>query len=757
MAAAATASSPDSIRKFYLVPACETEADPTLISGKMHKHLSKIGEQQAKKVAKTLSSVPFSTIYCSDLRNAKETAVIIGQGFYTPISTKFLGEFSFGELEGKLISSYVDILNKAIRSFDYDTIEKRRSFRIAKGAENVQEAFDRMSNVLKTIASKATDQNIVIVSHARLINAFMATILFRDIHAIQVKKGGLAVFEYNSDRFFFSGGKKISAAGKTPQEGLFERSLLGKGVEEGWGNKIPESKKNRFIALADSFFAGINDRKIMDELAEIYACTAGHKSEAKARYVKEKHRKALGSYAKHLILDSIEETKGFASVVKGNIAPGSPLINQLLLFLYEFGDAEMLSTYVHSLYSHFGNECPVDDFVREWAKKVYQDFQERKPISFSMLAKLIRDKRISYDSIESIPPFNDPKLSFDILKKLAALGVKEAEDALCWAYYYNQIGLGLSIEERLEGLRELAEQGNEMAQGKIGAVYEENKFHDLDICNLTEEQRKDGIESLFKIEGTRKHNFYITELCWNNGFDKLPYQLSLQERIDTLQARAKSGDHQSLDYLLLMCDENRIGDAERKSKIDLKWDAQQRLNKIEELEIIANDTGKMHLDHIGGLFACWIKDNSIGYEENKISLNWSLEGRIDCLKELAFKRRNLDAADALAEAYVKNRLKNEKLNMSFDERLAKLHELALNGSRKAASKAAKFYSNNQSVIHEFRDIDHSVMDNQTKTQKLIELIIEGRHYNLDKHLTMNESLKGVLKLIFTTLQTLDQR
>src|SRR5690349_4004568 len=115
MAAAATASSPDSIRKFYLVPACETDADPNLISERMNSHLSRIGEQQAAKAAKKLASVPFSVIYCSDLRNAKQTAGTLAQDRICEIIVKKdLREFSYGELEGYPISWYVNILNKAI-------------------------------------------------------------------------------------------------------------------------------------------------------------------------------------------------------------------------------------------------------------------------------------------------------------------------------------------------------------------------------------------------------------------------------------------------------------------------------------------------------------------------------------------------------------------------------------------------------------------------------------------------------------------
>ena len=63
-------------------------------------------------------------------------------------------------------------------------------------------------------------------------------------------------------------------------------------------------------------------------------------------------------------------------------------------------------------------------YSRLGVQKICKDFQDRKPISFAMMARLIVERKVLCVSFRSLPPFNKPNLCSEILKKLASLKMK---------------------------------------------------------------------------------------------------------------------------------------------------------------------------------------------------------------------------------------------------------------------------------------------------------------------------------------------
>src|SRR3954467_9265903 len=87
----------------YLLRHGETDwnRDGNRYAGRTDVPLSDRGREQARAVATTLASVPFSAIYCSTLQRSRETAEIIAASHNLPVvADPRLIEIDFGTWEG---------------------------------------------------------------------------------------------------------------------------------------------------------------------------------------------------------------------------------------------------------------------------------------------------------------------------------------------------------------------------------------------------------------------------------------------------------------------------------------------------------------------------------------------------------------------------------------------------------------------------------------------------------------------------------
>jgi len=481
--------------KFYLVPSGDTDDDPKLLPKQIFSALNAEGRNQALKVAEHLSSIPIGIIYCSDSPNAIETATKINEKYNCQIiSTYALREFQYGRLAGRPISDYHEIIIRIKGSKKYNTFEKRCHFPFGEGSETVQDVSDRMTALFKYVLSQQVHTHILFVSHPRVINAFVASLLQRDIDAVAVAPSGFAVISKASDddHFRFWGGKNISISSRMPTEGLFETTFLTSDIDEGWGSlssnrndedkKLQKARKQLFTLLADAHFTKKDKDVTSPDFLQLYQLAMPPEIKEKAKRIKESFLKELRNYAIEIVRDDDVVGEGFAEGIKGVVLPASHRINHYLMCLYECGDTTMLSSYTHYLENYFGGYDGVQSFVFEWVQKVYSDFKSRKPISYPMMAKLISERSVGKVSIAEMFPFSNIPVSFDILIKLAALHVKEAEDGLTHVYstsfigkLQNKVELNLPAEERIEWLGRLARQGNEKAQEALATIYHDNE------------------------------------------------------------------------------------------------------------------------------------------------------------------------------------------------------------------------------------------------------------------------------------------
>lgn len=128
--------------------------------------LNKKGEEEAIKVGKELSHVPFSTLYSSPLIRAHATAREIAKHHDLPIQlVEGLKERSYGDFEGMTFNE--------IERHPYFQKHLRKNWYLlgAPNGESFEESTKRVGKTLATIVSKHANETIGIVAHGGVIKS----------------------------------------------------------------------------------------------------------------------------------------------------------------------------------------------------------------------------------------------------------------------------------------------------------------------------------------------------------------------------------------------------------------------------------------------------------------------------------------------------------------------------------------------------------------------------------------------------------
>ena len=134
-------------------------------------HLSELGRAQAALLGDRLRRMEFSSVYCSSMERARETA-LIALGEDHPIEfMDDLREISFGEWEGMLVS---EVQERYPGDMERWFVSPSR-VSIA-GAEPFDEFHDRASRTVDGIIDD-TEGDILIVSHGGIICAWLTHVL----------------------------------------------------------------------------------------------------------------------------------------------------------------------------------------------------------------------------------------------------------------------------------------------------------------------------------------------------------------------------------------------------------------------------------------------------------------------------------------------------------------------------------------------------------------------------------------------------
>lgn len=163
---------------FYIVRHGETHANAKgIIQGQKRVDgdtLNKIGESQAKKVAKELKKIKFDAVYSSDLIRAQKTAEIITlEHQLAVITTKALREKIFGSFEGKTHKELRDHVQALSQEFEKLSLEQKHTYKYDKGWESNAEANTRLTTFLRELAIGYGGKTILIVSHSAIMRAFL--------------------------------------------------------------------------------------------------------------------------------------------------------------------------------------------------------------------------------------------------------------------------------------------------------------------------------------------------------------------------------------------------------------------------------------------------------------------------------------------------------------------------------------------------------------------------------------------------------
>ena len=432
--------------------------------------------------------------------------------------------------------------------------------------------------------------------------------------------------------------------------------------------------------------------------------------------------------------------------------------NEWLSEMYQNGAYDFsLYVYYHSVY---GNKEEIQKLKEHWLQKVKADFEEGKPHSFPMIATWIREREISCAGSE--PLFDDPKIFLPLLKKLAYLGVTEAQDTLSSAYQYNELGAGestiqlnLSVEDRIAGLWELVFWGHAYSKYTLGSFYFRNNLN-KGMYSILEDARRKGMEKLIEIEGNIP-NGQITAHFAKNCIGDLKCNYSLEERLSHLTKKAKNGDWQAFEFLREIYHTGKMPNDD----LSLELNEEQRKDHFQELRTEKNET--LYRDFLAlslidptPLFPCQLTEIQ----------------RVEALaQQLSSERGSRGLViHTLERCYLRNRWKDgQQLGIPFETRLKNLEELAsIHKARDAIWAVAAFYLPDllsEYVIDEIEQIPEELeiqkrdeIPYEERFKHIFDLAIQGEHWNFIQEIIQpqltNQTLKEIVTLLISHLESI---
>ncbi len=145
-----------------------------LLQGHSDTNLSKLGREQAKKLAKGLEKYPIDKIYCSDLKRCRQTiAPFLKLHKDIPIEyTAEIRERNFGRFEGKKKEEMISEFKE--KGYTLNTLK-------IPGVESFSEVRKRISGFVKKLFEKEKGKNILLVIHGGTKFALMMDLFKRDL------------------------------------------------------------------------------------------------------------------------------------------------------------------------------------------------------------------------------------------------------------------------------------------------------------------------------------------------------------------------------------------------------------------------------------------------------------------------------------------------------------------------------------------------------------------------------------------------
>jgi broad specificity phosphatase PhoE len=137
--------------------------------------LTELGQEQAREIARALSSLPIVAVYSSPRRRAYDTALPIADGLGLTVKVvDGLCECDFGSWEGL---SRAEVLVRGSQEAEHLLAWERDMTIAPPGGESLEAMHKRVSATIKNLAQEHPDQTIVLVSHVGPIKAVLCAAL----------------------------------------------------------------------------------------------------------------------------------------------------------------------------------------------------------------------------------------------------------------------------------------------------------------------------------------------------------------------------------------------------------------------------------------------------------------------------------------------------------------------------------------------------------------------------------------------------
>ena len=162
----------------YIVRHAQSEANAAKILGGNYP-LTNLGKDQALRRNKSLSHVPFSHIYASDLVRSKETAEILSLKRDIAVKTnQVLRERHFGKLDGRLLSEIEEEIDKWSKMVSNMSKNERFNHQDGNGIENGASLIGRYFTFLREVSIVNLGKNILIISHSNVMRTLLVHLGF---------------------------------------------------------------------------------------------------------------------------------------------------------------------------------------------------------------------------------------------------------------------------------------------------------------------------------------------------------------------------------------------------------------------------------------------------------------------------------------------------------------------------------------------------------------------------------------------------
>jgi len=155
--------------------------------------LSKIGREQAKKLAEYFSSHKIAAVFSSPLTRARQTAIPIAKSLHLPLNiSKMIIETDVAGWHGMTLA-------ERERTFEFK-IYKESPTQFLVGNETLEQTGKRVARFCQIICRKFGGREIIAVSHEDSIRLGRLYLLKKSIdllHHLQISKGEFVKFEFD--------------------------------------------------------------------------------------------------------------------------------------------------------------------------------------------------------------------------------------------------------------------------------------------------------------------------------------------------------------------------------------------------------------------------------------------------------------------------------------------------------------------------------------------------------------------------------